>query len=138
MDSDSASTVMKIVAYARVCFRMFPRSAFASAARAVSRGAHVEPEDLDLTGPGRDCPSAFDDDPAAPSVSPEDLSVSDISFPASLLPPARGAPSAELGGFSGRKCVVHFSRCLRPVQRPVRCGPTKPRYVRLRQKWRPS
>ena len=73
MDSDSVCSVVKIIAYARVCLRMIPRAASASVARAVSRGAHVDQADLDLTGPERDCPFAVDGDPAAPSASLEEI-----------------------------------------------------------------
>ena len=88
---------MKLVMCGRVCFRMCGPvlAAHAAATRAVSRGAQVEQVDLDLTGPDRNCPFAFEDDPAAPNVSPEDSSVSDVAVPASLVPPAARAPSAE-------------------------------------------
>ena len=61
---------------------MFSRAAFASAARALSRGVRLEQVDLNLTGPDRDCPFAFEDDLVAPGVSLEDLSFSDIAPPA--------------------------------------------------------
>ena len=110
MDCGSVSTVAEIVACACVCLRMFFRAAFASAAGAVSRGAHVGQVDLDPTGPDRDCPFAFEGDPAAPCVLPEDFPVSDNSAPASSLPPALGAPSAEQKGL--RKEVYSTLRSL--------------------------
>ena len=78
-----------------VCLGMCPRAAFTSAARAVSRASQVEQPDLDLRGPERSCPVAFDDEADVPSTSLEDLSVSDISAPASFLLLTFGAPSAE-------------------------------------------
>ena len=54
---------------------------------------------FDLTGPDRCCPFAFDDDADVPSMSLGDSSVSDISAPASIPPPASGTPSAERGRF---------------------------------------
>ena len=89
------STALKLVAYARVCFRIFFRNAFASATREVSRGVRLEHVDRDLTSPDRDCVFAFEDDPAAPGVSLGDFPVSDVAVPASLLPPPPGSPLAE-------------------------------------------
>ena len=93
------SAVLEIVACALVCFRLFSRAAFASAAGAGSGGARVEQVDLDLTGADRDCQSASDADPAAPSAPLEDLSVSEIAVPVSLLPQALGSPPAEQDRF---------------------------------------
>ena len=90
---------MKLVAYARVCPRMFPYAAFASSAGAVSRDAPVEQVDRDLAGTDRDSLFAFDAAPAAPSVSPEDSSVLGAAASVSFLPPALGAPSAEQARF---------------------------------------
>ena len=90
---------MKLVASTRVCLRMFSHAAFASTRRAVSLGARMEQLDLDRAGPDSDCPFACDDDPSGPCVSWGDISVSDIAVPASLLPLARGPPSAEQARF---------------------------------------
>ena len=87
--------MVRIAAYARVCFSMFSHAAFASATREVSRGVRLEHVDRDLTSPDRDCVFAFEDDPAAPGVSLGDFPVSDVAVPASLLPPPPGSPLAE-------------------------------------------
>ena len=84
---------------ARFCFGMFSEVAFASATRAVLRGPRMGPVDLDLKGPNRDCPLAFDDDPGAPCAHLGDLCVSDVSAPESLLPPPIGSTSAKPGRF---------------------------------------
>ena len=78
---------------------MFFNAAYASATTAVFRGPLTEPVGLDLAGPNRNFPIAFNDDPGAPRTSLEDLSVSDVALPASLLPPPIGSPSAEQGSF---------------------------------------
>ena len=53
----------------------------------------MERADLDLTGPDRSCPFAFDEDAEVPSTSIGDLSVSDIWIPASFATPVRCTPS---------------------------------------------
>ena len=80
-----------------VCLRIFSPAAFGSATRAVFRVALEEQAGLDLTGPGRTWPLAFDGDSAAPRAPLQDLSVSDIPVSASLLPPELGTPSAGQG-----------------------------------------
>ena len=55
----------------------------------------MEPVDLDLTGPNRDCPLAFDDDPGAPCAFSGDFFVADVAAPASSSPPPIGSTSAE-------------------------------------------
>ena len=92
------STVMQLGVCTRVCFTTFFRAAFASATIALSRGAQVKQVDIELTGPGRNCPFSFGGDPAHPSVSREDLSAADVAAPTSPLPPALGTPSAEQEG----------------------------------------
>ena len=79
----------------RVCFWMLSRAPFTSAARAVFRTSQVERAHLDLPGPDRSCPFAFDVGAGVPNMSMGDMGVSDMSGPASLLPLAFGALSAE-------------------------------------------
>ena len=78
-----------------VCLRTFSRAVLTSATRAVSRTLQVEQSDLDPSGPYGSWPFAFDEDTEGPSMSMGDLSVSDISLPASSLPPALRTPSAK-------------------------------------------
>ena len=73
----------------------FSRAAFTPATREVCRAPQVGQAALDLTGPGRSWPFAFDEDAGVPRISIGDLSVSAVPIPAPLLPPAFGTPSAE-------------------------------------------
>ena len=59
----------------------------------------METVGLDLTGPNRECPLAFDDDPGTPCVPLEDLCVSDVAVSESLFPPPIGSTSAEQDRF---------------------------------------
>ena len=78
---------------------MFSNAVFVLALRAVSRALRIGPVGLDLTGPSHEYPFAFDDDRGAACASPEDLSVSGVEVPASLLPPPVGPTSSGRNRF---------------------------------------
>ena len=78
---------------------MFSNAVLASAPRAVSRVHGMEPVGLDLAGPIRECPLAFNDDPGAACASLEALSVLGVEVPASRPPPPVGPTSPEQDRF---------------------------------------
>ena len=85
-----APTDIRLVACIHGCFKMFACAASASATKSVSRGAQSDQVGRDLTGQDRKWPFAFEDDPAALSMYPEDLSVPNSAVTAPFLAPALG------------------------------------------------
>ena len=69
------------------------------ATRAVPRTHRIEPVGLDLTGPSRECPFAFDDDPGAACAPLEDLSVSGVEVPTTLPSQPVGTTSSKQDRF---------------------------------------
>ena len=72
---------------------MYSRAAFVAAPRAAARPSVAKPVDLDLSGPGCECPVEFGGGSQGPDSVPIDLSVSLALHEREVLPPTDGAPS---------------------------------------------